>query len=117
MLLDEAGEMTRMQGLLLRSLETGELQKVGSDRSAAPVNVSVVFFLLRFAVQGGGLVYQRTRGKGSLKSRRKRKPTKTDKDGRRLGQANRDDSRQASKSKTLAFIQPNLEADKPRLES
>src|SRR4051795_4245073 len=31
--LDEVGEMTlRMQGLLLRFLETGELQKVGSDR-------------------------------------------------------------------------------------
>src|SRR5688572_15786290 len=32
--LDEVGEMTlRMQGLLLRFLETGELQKVGADRS------------------------------------------------------------------------------------
>ncbi len=33
--LDEIGEMTlRMQGLLLRFLETGELQKVGADRAA-----------------------------------------------------------------------------------
>ena len=32
--LDEVGEMTlRMQGLLLRFLETGELQKVGAERS------------------------------------------------------------------------------------
>ena len=35
--LDEIGEMTlRMQGLLLRFLETGELQKVGADRVAGP---------------------------------------------------------------------------------
>ncbi len=41
--LDEIGEMTpRMQGLLLRFLETGELQKVGMDRSSRPVNVRVV---------------------------------------------------------------------------
>jgi len=41
--LDEVGEMTlRMQGLLLRFLETGELQKVGSERSGAVVNVRVV---------------------------------------------------------------------------
>jgi two-component system, NtrC family, response regulator AtoC len=41
--LDEVGEMTlRMQGLLLRFLETGELQKVGSDRSAAIVDVRVI---------------------------------------------------------------------------
>ena len=33
--LDEIGEMTvRMQGLLLRFLETGELQKVGADRAS-----------------------------------------------------------------------------------
>ncbi len=33
MFLDEVGEMTlRMQGMLLRFLETGELQKVGSER-------------------------------------------------------------------------------------
>jgi two-component system, NtrC family, response regulator AtoC len=41
--LDEVGEMTlRMQGLLLRFLESGELQKVGSDRSTARVNVRVI---------------------------------------------------------------------------
>ena len=34
-LLDEIGEMTlRMQGLLLRFLETGEIQKVGAERVA-----------------------------------------------------------------------------------
>jgi DNA-binding NtrC family response regulator len=41
--LDEVGEMTlRMQGLLLRFLETGELQKVGADRSAAAMDVRVI---------------------------------------------------------------------------
>ena len=41
--LDEIGEMTlRMQGLLLRFLETGELQKVGADRAAGRVNVRVI---------------------------------------------------------------------------
>ncbi|MGE0813752.1 MAG: sigma-54 interaction domain-containing protein [Vicinamibacterales bacterium] len=41
--LDEVGEMTlRMQGLLLRFLETGELQKVGADRSKATVNIRVI---------------------------------------------------------------------------
>jgi two-component system, NtrC family, response regulator HydG len=41
--LDEIGEMTpRMQGLLLRFLETGEVQKVGSDRIDRNVNVRVV---------------------------------------------------------------------------
>jgi len=43
MFMDEIGEMTlRMQGLLLRFLETGELQKIGTDRVAARVNVRVV---------------------------------------------------------------------------
>src|SRR6267142_1870972 len=42
-MLDEIGEMTpRMQGLLLRFLETGEVQKVGSDRIDRRVNVRVV---------------------------------------------------------------------------
>jgi two-component system response regulator AtoC len=42
-LLDEIGEMTlRMQGLLLRFMETGELQKVGADRAAGRVNVRVI---------------------------------------------------------------------------
>ena len=41
--LDEIGEMTlRMQGLLLRFMETGELQKVGSDRVTTRVNVRVI---------------------------------------------------------------------------
>lgn len=41
--LDEIGEMTmRMQGLLLRFMETGELQKVGSDRTGGRVDVRVV---------------------------------------------------------------------------
>jgi len=41
--MDEVGEMTlRMQGLLLRFLETGELQKVGADRASGRVNVRVI---------------------------------------------------------------------------
>ena len=41
--LDEIGEMTvRMQGLLLRFLETGEVQKVGADRLDKHVNVRVI---------------------------------------------------------------------------
>jgi transcriptional regulator with PAS, ATPase and Fis domain len=41
--LDEIGEMTlRMQGLLLRFLETGEIQKVGSERAARVANVRVM---------------------------------------------------------------------------
>src|SRR5689334_24788645 len=41
--LDEVGEMTlRMQGLMLRFLETGELQKVGQDGGSRHVNVRVV---------------------------------------------------------------------------
>ncbi len=41
--LDEIGEMTlRMQGLLLRFLETGELQKVGADGTGRIVNVRVI---------------------------------------------------------------------------
>jgi len=41
--LDEVGEMTlRMQGLLLRFLETGELQKVGAERVASSPNVRVI---------------------------------------------------------------------------
>jgi transcriptional regulator with PAS, ATPase and Fis domain len=41
--LDEVGEMTlRMQGLLLRFLETGELQKVGAERSGTAMNVRVI---------------------------------------------------------------------------
>jgi len=41
--LDEIGEMTlRMQGILLRFLETGELQKVGADRVGSTVNVRIL---------------------------------------------------------------------------
>ena len=41
--LDEIGEMTlRMQGLLLRFLETGEIQKVGADRTGTRVDVRTV---------------------------------------------------------------------------
>jgi len=41
--LDELGEMTpRMQSLLLRFLETGELQKVGADHIDTKVNVRVI---------------------------------------------------------------------------
>jgi two-component system response regulator AtoC len=43
MFLDEVGEMTlRMQGLLLRFLETGEIQKVGSDHTVSRVDVRIV---------------------------------------------------------------------------
>jgi len=41
--LDEVGEMTlRMQGLLLRFLETGELQTVGADGGGRIVNVRII---------------------------------------------------------------------------
>jgi transcriptional regulator with GAF, ATPase, and Fis domain len=41
--LDEAGEMSlRMQALLLRFLETGELQRVGSDRAVKRVDVRII---------------------------------------------------------------------------
>jgi transcriptional regulator with PAS, ATPase and Fis domain len=41
--MDEIGETTpRMQGLLLRFLETGEIQRVGSDRAQSRVDVRVI---------------------------------------------------------------------------
>jgi len=41
--MDEIGEMTlRMQGLLLRFLETGEIQKVGAERASRVTNVRVI---------------------------------------------------------------------------
>src|SRR5688500_429844 len=41
--MDEVGEMSlRMQALLLRFLETGEIQRVGSDRALPPVDVRVI---------------------------------------------------------------------------
>jgi len=43
MLLDEVGEMSlRMQGLLLRVLETGELQRVGADGATRRVDVRII---------------------------------------------------------------------------
>jgi transcriptional regulator with GAF, ATPase, and Fis domain len=42
-LLDEVGEMSlRMQGMLLRFLESGEIQRVGSDRARTIVDVRVM---------------------------------------------------------------------------
>src|SRR6202140_4963574 len=41
--MDEVGEMSlRMQALLLRFLENGEIQRVGSDRRLPPVDVRVI---------------------------------------------------------------------------
>ena len=41
--IDEVGEMSlRMQALLLRFLETGEIQRVGDERNRANVNVRVI---------------------------------------------------------------------------
>jgi transcriptional regulator with PAS, ATPase and Fis domain len=41
--LDEVGEMTlRMQGTLLRFLETGEIQRVGSDRRQNSIDVRII---------------------------------------------------------------------------
>jgi two-component system response regulator AtoC len=41
--MDEVGEMSpRMQALLLRFLEGGEVQRVGAERQVAPVNVRVI---------------------------------------------------------------------------
>ena len=41
--MDEIGEMSlRMQALLLRFLETGEIQRVGADRRQAPLDVRVI---------------------------------------------------------------------------
>jgi len=43
MFMDEVGEMSlRMQALLLRFLETGEIQRVGSDRPQSRVDVRVI---------------------------------------------------------------------------
>src|ERR1044071_4894881 len=45
----EIGEMTmRMQGMRLRFLETGELQKVGAERAAGRVNVRVIAAIGQF---------------------------------------------------------------------
>ena len=51
--MDEIGETTpRMQGLLLRFLETGEIQRVGSERTEARVNVRVIAATNRNLVDG-----------------------------------------------------------------
>jgi two-component system NtrC family response regulator len=43
MLMDEVGEMSlRMQGMLLRFLETGEIQKIGSDQAPTRVDVRII---------------------------------------------------------------------------
>jgi transcriptional regulator with PAS, ATPase and Fis domain len=52
MFLDEIGEMSlRMQALLLRFLENGELQRVGSDRAQARVDVRVIAATNRHLVE------------------------------------------------------------------
>src|SRR5688572_21386500 len=41
--MDEVGEMSlRMQATMLRFLETGEIQRVGSDRALPPLDVRVI---------------------------------------------------------------------------
>src|ERR671924_14106 len=41
--MDEVGEMSlRMQAMMLRFLETGEIQRVGSDRKLPPLDVRVI---------------------------------------------------------------------------
>ena len=51
--LDEVGEMTpRMQGLLLRFLETGEMQRVGSDRRQTRVDVRIIAATNRVLLDG-----------------------------------------------------------------
>ena len=50
--MDEIGEMSlRMQAMLLRFLETGEIQRVGSDRPMPPLDVRVVAATHRNLVQ------------------------------------------------------------------
>jgi DNA-binding NtrC family response regulator len=50
--MDEIGEMSlRMQALLLRFLETGEIQRVGSDRQVPPVDVRVIAATHRRLIQ------------------------------------------------------------------
>jgi transcriptional regulator with PAS, ATPase and Fis domain len=55
--LDEVGEMSvRMQAVLLRFLETGELQRVGADRPHTRVNVRLITATnrdLRGSIEGG----------------------------------------------------------------
>src|SRR5262245_22281660 len=50
--MDEIGEMSlRMQAMLLRFLETGEIQRVGSERPMPPLDVRVVAATHRNLVQ------------------------------------------------------------------
>jgi len=50
--MDEIGEMSlRMQAMLLRFLETGEIQRVGSDRPLPPLDVRVIAATHRNLVQ------------------------------------------------------------------
>src|SRR5262245_16273387 len=50
--MDEVGEMSlRMQALLLRFLETGEIQRVGSDRRLPPLDVRVITATHRRLIQ------------------------------------------------------------------
>jgi two-component system, NtrC family, response regulator AtoC len=50
--MDEIGEMSlRMQAMLLRFLETGEIQRVGSDRALPPLDVRVIAATHRNLVQ------------------------------------------------------------------
>jgi DNA-binding NtrC family response regulator len=51
--MDEIGEMSlRMQAMLLRFLETGEIQRVGADRSLPPLDVRVIAATHRDLVAG-----------------------------------------------------------------
>ncbi len=51
--MDEIGETTpRMQGLLLRFMETGEIQRVGSDKAQTRVDVRVIAATNRSLVEG-----------------------------------------------------------------
>ena len=51
--MDEIGEMgLRMQGLLLRFLESGEIQRVGSDRPTTRVDVRVIAATNRSLIDG-----------------------------------------------------------------
>jgi DNA-binding NtrC family response regulator len=51
--MDEVGEMSlRMQALLLRFLETGEIQRLGSDRRLPAVNVRVITATHRRLIDG-----------------------------------------------------------------
>jgi DNA-binding NtrC family response regulator len=51
--MDEIGEMSlRMQAMLLRFLETGEIQRIGADRSLPPLDVRIIAATHRDLVAG-----------------------------------------------------------------